>query len=241
MNSASSDETMPAVIERRMGYIWVVFPDRVTVYNYSEIEANIARQLTDDKDQVVFDLSRTRDLYSSAMGILVRIRKRVGDNGGIVCLVNVSPSINELLKSLHLDKIFPIYTTDVEFEVSRDEVWRRKLSERAIEFLFIGQVENGLCRISISGEMVLGHDMAECRTFTPKPGITMYVFDLGGVTSIDSEGAGAFMSLLDRISRAGGQCRAFAACQTVRQVLHFLGAERHLAFYDTENGALEGM
>lgn len=235
------DETSSQVmIENRLGYIWVVLPESLNIGNYSDIENVVIRQLTGGADHLVFDLSRVRAIYSSALGVLIRIRKQVGEAGGVVCLVNIRPTIIALLESLNLDKVFPMYATDVEFEISEDKAWDEKLSERKIEFIFIPQVENGIYRISISGEMVSGHDLGSCRNFAPDPAISVVVFDLSGLSGMDSCGAGIFLDLLERIRKHGGSCRAFGANKIIRQILQFMGIGDDLVFYKNETAALSG-
>ena len=228
------------VIEERMGYTWVTLPDSVTVHNYSHIEASIMKQCAGTGGHVAFDLSRLQVIYSTALGILIRIRKQLGEVGGVVCLVNVSRTILKVLGSLNLDKIFPIYMTDVEFEISQDDVWRQRLSERKIEFLFIAQKENGAYRISLSGEMLSGYDLRSCKEFKPDPAVNLCILDLTGLAAVDGNGGGVFLGMLETVARQGGRCRAYGANRAVRQVLQFLGAERHATFYKKEKDALDG-
>lgn len=235
------DETRDRVmVEDRMGFIWVVLPESLNIGNYSEIETEVMSHLTGCTDHLVFDLSRVRSIYSSALGVLIRVRKQVGEAGGIVCLVNVCQSIITLLESLNLDKIFPIYATDVEFEISEDKAWEEKLSERKIEFIFAPQVEDNMYRITMAGEMVMGHDMGLCRKFAPDPAIKLFIIDLSDLMGMDSTGAGIFMRLLDRIKKQDGEARVFGANKIVKQVLKFLGADEHLTFYKKEKEAVAG-
>jgi anti-anti-sigma factor len=235
------DETREKiVIESRMGFIWVVLPENLNIGNYSGIEDVVMRQLTGEADHLVFDLSRVRAIYSSALGVLIRVRKKVGEAGGIVCLVNVCPSIYTLLESLNLNKVFPIYATDVEFEISEDKAWERKVSERKIEFLFVPQIENNVYRITMAGEMVMGHNMELCRKFVPDPAVKLFVLDMSDLVGMDSTGAGVFMGLLELIKSEGGTARVFGATKIVKQVLRFLGSEEHVTYFKKEKEALAG-
>jgi anti-anti-sigma factor len=228
------------VIEHRLGYCWVILPAGIAAQEYARIEDGIDKQLTGKKDRVVIDFSNVSALYSSGLGILIRIQKKIAHGGGVMALVNVSQKVSDLLVSLHLDKIFPLYSTDVEFEISQDELWNRKISAQKVHFLFIAQVERNIYRITLSGEMVQGHDMSACKKFTPDPKVNQWMLDLSSLTALDSSGAGVFMQLLQRIVRQGGTCRAFGAANDVRQVLHFLGAEQFITFFEKENEALAG-
>ena len=233
-----SSGTDRIVIERRTGYLWVTLPENIVVQDYSHIEDEILKQVKTSDGQIVFDFVNVRAIYSTGISILLRIHKRVSEKGGMICLVNVCHTIIDLFASLNLDKVFPLYPTDVEFEISKDEVWSQRLSERKIDFLFIAQVENGIYRITISGEMASGHDLTACRQFAPDPHVSVFVLDLSSLSAMDSSGAGVFMSMLDRIAKRGGTCRAFGAVRPVQQVLQFLAAEQYMSFCKTETDAL---
>jgi anti-anti-sigma factor len=226
------------VIEKRMGYCWIILPATIAVQDYSKIEDEAAKHLAGKDDRVVFDFFNVTALYSSGIGLLIRFQKRIAKGGGVMALVNVSPKIADFLVSLNLDKIFPLYTTDVEFEISQEELWNKKLTEQTVDFLFVAQVEKNIYRIHLSGEMVSGHDMSACRNFMPDPKISMFILDLSAISAMDSNGAGMFMNMLHRTVRPQAKCRAFGAVNAVKQVLQFLGAEQYMTFYDTENDAL---
>ena len=113
----------PVAIEKRKGYLWVTLPDGISVHDYGSVEAAIAGRLGGTADEVVFDLTRVRMLYSSGIGILARIHKRVDKGGGKIYLVNVARNIMEILSALHLDKVFAVHATDVEFEITREGPW----------------------------------------------------------------------------------------------------------------------
>jgi anti-anti-sigma factor len=229
------------VVEKRMGYIWAILPASIVDQAYSKIEDEIMAKVTGKEDRLVVDFFNVHALYSSGLGILIRMQKRINKGGGVMALVNVSDKIRDLLLSLHLDKIFPMYSTDVEFEISQDDLWNHKLSELKVDFLFIAQVEKNIYRITITGEMVAGHDMAACRQFSPNPKIQTFILDLSSLSAMDSNGAGVFMSMLDRIIKNNGTCRAFGTVKAVRQVLQFLGAEQYVTFLSNEKEALAGL
>lgn len=229
-------------LEKRMGFLWVTFPENMAVQDYAGIEDAVAKHLHGSGGQVVLDFINLRVIYSSGISTLVRVEQRISEQGGMVCCVNVNRTIMGIFSSVNLDRIFPIYETDVEFEISKDEVWSARLQERKADFLFIAQAEKGLYRIILSGEMVTGHDLSACRRFSPDPHVRIFIFDLSSLSGIDSSGAGIFMRLLDRIVKQGeAQCRVFGASEAVKQVLQFLGAEQYVTFFNSEKEALKGV
>ncbi|MBN1128557.1 MAG: STAS domain-containing protein [Chitinispirillaceae bacterium] len=229
------------VIEKRMEYIWAILPESIAAQDYTTVEEAIEKNLAGENDRVVIDFINVHALYSSGLGILIRLQKRVEKTGGVIALVNVSQKIEDMLVSLHLDKVFPLYSTDIEFEISRDDLWGRRMAERKEDFLFFFQVEKNLCRITLSGEMVSGRDMSPCRQFVPDPGIRHFILDLSFLEAMDSSGAGIFMNMLHQIRQHGGRCHAFGTVKEVRQVLTFLGAEQFLTFLGSEKDALAGL
>ena len=120
--AADRSDSAPAVaIETRKGWLWVMFPDGLSVHDYLNVVAAITSRIRRPDEEVVVDLSRVRALYSSGLGILARIHARLAKNGGKIHLVNVSRPIKELLSSVHLDKVFAVHATDVEFEIMHDK------------------------------------------------------------------------------------------------------------------------
>jgi anti-anti-sigma factor len=225
-------------IERKLGCLWITLPDAITMYNSHDLEKAIIGNL-ENNGRVVFDFSRTRNLFSSGLGLLIRIRKTVGERDGVLCLVNVSAKLRDMLTALNLNKVFPIYATDVEFEISREDIWTERTNERKLGFLFVAQVENKKYRINISGEMVKGSNLSMCETFTPSPVIAVYIFDLSGLEAIDETGAGALLKLTKMIADRGGQCRAFGVEEVMMEKINLYGAEMHLEFFDDEKAAIE--
>jgi anti-anti-sigma factor len=231
-------DTNRLIVEKRLGYTWVILPGGIATQEYASIEDAILKNLTGKKDRVVVDFSQVRALYSSGLGILIRLQKLIAKGDGVIALVNVAQKIYDLLVSLNLDKIFPLYSTDVEFEISQDELWNKKLSEQKVDFLFIAQIEKNVYRITLSGEMVQGHDLSACRKFKPDSKVRYFILDVSSLSAMDSNGAGVFMQLLNRIVLQGAKCRAFGAIKPVWQILQFLGAEQYIAFYQNEAEAL---
>jgi anti-anti-sigma factor len=228
---------LPAVeIKNKLGYIWVVLPDSVTMESNLAIESSLVPRLSGKGDKVVFDFGHTNNIFSSGLGLIIRFRKQVIENGGNVCLVNVSRRLRELFATLNLDRVFQIYSTDVEFEISRDEFMTEKLGSH--EFVFIAQIEKGIYRISLSGKMMSGSDLDACRSFMPDRTIKMYLIDLGGLEIIDSGGVAVFGSFLERITTSGGICHAFGATEIVKDLLQVLELDSQLKFHENEQQAL---
>ncbi len=227
-------------IEDRSGYLWITLPDAITMYDNKEIELKIGNSLRDRKDHVVLDFSHTRAVYSSGLGLMIRIRRFVTERGGTLSLVNVSEPIGKMFSALNIDKVFNIFTTDVEFEITREDFLKKKGPENGPGFLFVSRVERNTCYIHVSGEMTAAFDLSQCSKLLPAENVRCYLFDFSALEIVDGTGAEALRGLTGRITREGGVCRAYGASELKREMLTILGAERDLSFYPDEESAFTG-
>lgn len=228
------------LIEEKLGYLWIVLPDAITMYNNREIEENIGNRLHDRQVHVVLDFTGTRTVYSSGLGLMIRIRRFVSDRNGVLSLVNVSEQLFDMFVALNIDKVFNIYATDVEFEISQEDFLSKKDSDKEIGFIFVPKIENGVMHINISGEMSRYRELTKCKDFEPPPGISLYLVDLSTLESVDGDGASVFLEMTKKITDSGGTCRAFGALEIKREMLTILGADTHLTFYPDQQSAFEG-
>lgn len=228
-----------AVVEDRSGYVWVTLPDAVSMYNSRQIEQDVTFRIVEGKG-VVFDLSRTNNIFSAGLGLFIKIRKIVFEKSGTVCLVNVSAKHIEMFSSLKLDKVFPIFATDVEFEIYQNDIWQKKCEEKRVGFIFVSQIEKEAFYIHISGEMVSTNDLTTCDVFRPQAGIRLYMVDLSGLELVDMQGAISFRELTFMISGGGGICRAYGASEKIRETLGLLGADGYVTFFNDEKSAFDG-
>jgi anti-sigma B factor antagonist len=66
-----------------------------------------------DGIKLILDFSNVRFLSSAVLGLLIRISKRIYENGGKLMLCNINPKIYEVFKITRLTKVFDIYK-DIE-------------------------------------------------------------------------------------------------------------------------------
>ena len=106
-------------VDTREGWFWIELPGTINLNNYKLIEHEVEQFLADkDMPRVVFDLEHLEYFYSSAIGLFIRLNKDIVGKDGTLCLVNVSQKVRELLASVNLDRVFHVFATDVEFEIS---------------------------------------------------------------------------------------------------------------------------
>ena len=64
--------------------------------------------------KIVFDFSNVDHLSSSALGMLITIKKRLDNVNGTLKLCNIQSQIFQVFKITRLDKLFEIYDTATE-------------------------------------------------------------------------------------------------------------------------------
>ena len=98
--------------------------------------------------------------------------------------------------------------------------------------------------ITLSGALILGQEGAQLATLVPellKNGRKTLVFDLSGVTHIDSTGIGRFIDAYSRVGQAGGEMRLAGATGMVRDAFRVTRLDTVFRFYPTVEAACEGL
>ena len=235
------DEPDAMKIENKSDFVWVTLPDSINMDTYMALEENIQARLGSGNVRVVLDLSKTNNLFSSGLGLIIRIRKWVAQSNGFICLVNVSRKVRAVLETVHLDKVFTIYATDVEFEISQEDIFKKRMFGNKSGFVCVSRIENGTYRINLSGHMTVEQNLSVINDFKPDYKIMNHVFDLTGLDVIDSSGAHLLMKLLMNINQHDGKSIAYGANETVASLAEILGMNEFLHFCVDERSALEGI
>ncbi len=98
--------------------------------------------------------------------------------------------------------------------------------------------------ITLRGKLMLGEAAAQLETLVPqllKSGRKNLVFDLSGVTHIDSTGIGRFIDAYSRLGQAGGQMRLAGATGAVRDSFRVTRLDTIFRFFPTVEAAVEGL
>jgi len=61
---------------------------------------------------IVLSFSKVKHFSSSALGMLIRMNKRVKEGGGTLKLCRIAPTLLEVFTITRLDKLFDIYTDE---------------------------------------------------------------------------------------------------------------------------------
>lgn len=228
-------------IENRSGFIWVFMPDAISRDDYREIETEIGGLLTYEMNRLVLDLVETNNIFSSGLGLLIRLNKMAIEKKGAMHLVNVCPALQQLFSMVNLDKYFSIYETDIEFQVFQEDAWKNTRSKEPLTFLCFHQVENGVCLVHLSGKMTGDTDMAKLNESIYDATVRFYIFDMIGLDIIDTAGADLIFRIVKYVGSRGGECLVFGANEIVRELLHALHVGPELAVFDSEEDALKSI
>ncbi|HXJ39656.1 MAG TPA: STAS domain-containing protein [Bryobacteraceae bacterium] len=96
--------------------------------------------------------------------------------------------------------------------------------------------EPGITVIELSGKVTLGRESSQIEPLTVKmlaEGTRKIVFDVSGVTYIDSSGMGQIAFSAGKVTRAGGQCRVAGAAGMVLEVFRITRVDSVVPFADT--------
>ncbi|HSW49945.1 MAG TPA: STAS domain-containing protein, partial [Bryobacteraceae bacterium] len=112
--------------------------------------------------------------------------------------------------------------------------------------LEIGQKEirPGVVVVTLAGRVMLGSESAEIEALIEKgikEGRKHFVFDLAGVTHIDSTGIGRFISGLNKVRLAGGNLCMAAASGQVRDAFRVTRLDTVFKFYAGAEEALQSL
>ena len=105
-------------------------------------------------------------------------------------------------------------------------------------------IESETTIITIRGKLMLGQEVAQLEGLVLlllKNGRKNLVFDLGGVTHIDSTGIGRFIDTYSRLGQAGGQIRLACATGAVRDAFRVTRLDTVFPFYPTVEAASVGL
>lgn len=226
-------------IENRRQFIWITLPRELNMDNCQDIEKQIIERLQIKNPKVVIDCCNIQYVYSSGIGLLIRIRNFIVKNEGSFWLVNVSKACRENFLSLRLEKILSIFATDVEFELSQNEIWEEELSKDTIPFLCICQLENTVYRITLVGKMIAVNDLSAFRNICYIESISKYVFDLTGLEMLDSQGIYLFLECINTLQKHNVKCSAFGVNSIIRELFNLCGIDELIMLCENESSALQ--
>ncbi len=101
----------------------------------------------------------------------------------------------------------------------------------------------GVVVVTLAGKLMLGSDGADIPEVVDRylrEGKRTFVFDLSGITTIDSTGIGRFIAAYNKIATAGGEMRMAGASGHLFHSFHVSLLDQVFPFFETADEAIQG-
>lgn len=229
------------LIERKDGSLWVVLPNLIGMDDNQSVEKSITEKASKSGERLVLDFTDTTIIYSSGLGLLIRLRKIITEANGEVYLVNVSKKMHETLNAMQLDKVFKIFGTDVEFIMSVGDGWKKELANSSDDFIVVNTVENDAQRLVFSGEMSALKDLSPMTEFDLENSPDTLLFNFENLEIIDTYGAQLINEFMERSHNLGKKCIFYGANEMIRELFEIFPTYTSVDFFSTEKEALDSL
>ena len=106
------------------------------------------------------------------------------------------------------------------------------------------EVDPGVVLITLSGKLMLGREGEQVTTLVPQlldRGSRGIIFDIAGLTRVDSTGIGRFISSYNRIEQAGAKMAIVAPTPHLRECFRATQLDRVFSFYNDVPAARAAM
>jgi len=106
------------------------------------------------------------------------------------------------------------------------------------------EISPGIALIALTGRVILGTESLQIETLVAdliSQGRRNFVFDMSGVTHIDSTGIGRFISSYNKVREVSGTLRLAGATGQVRDGFHVTRLDTVIPFYPDVASASEGL
>lgn len=86
----------------------IIAPAELCANTSLQWKERVTKDLTSSQDIVSIDLSKTRFIDSSGLGVLLSLNKTLRAQGGVLKLLNPSSSVAQLIELTRLHRVFEI-------------------------------------------------------------------------------------------------------------------------------------
>jgi anti-anti-sigma factor len=226
-------------VRERNGWLWLDFPETLNAHTARILEQDLGEALGVCA-RIVVDMAKVRFLYSTAIGFLIRLHKRIGASQGRLCLVNVVPAVRAIFVSINLDKVFALYATDTEFEVST-EFWESGAMVGAPPFVAIPQLEGDICRVVLCGYMTQTNTRELLASAQIDAAVRGCLFDISGLQTVECAVLDSLVDFLRQLHHRGIRAAVFGAGEAVAPLCALIALEEALPVFESEQQALQAL
>lgn len=90
-------------------YELIILEGRIDQAESEELESVLSDCVEDGKINICIDMIDVKHICSSALGVLVAVKRKIKDNEGDIKLVIASDNLIKLFETTMLNKVFEIY------------------------------------------------------------------------------------------------------------------------------------
>ena len=91
--------------KERLGYTLFIISGSFSVKNLFHVRTRLQELVEESVNNIVFDFENCSEIDSSGLGILSNLYKKLGNQGGELGIINVSPEIRKILNETGLNSI----------------------------------------------------------------------------------------------------------------------------------------
>jgi len=107
---------------KTVGNVEVIsFDGRIDQEGSEELESVLQDCVDNGKHNICIDLMNVKHICSSALGVLVAVKRKMKENEGDIKLVISSDNLMKLFETTMLDKVFEIFESQRECLITFDE------------------------------------------------------------------------------------------------------------------------
>jgi len=92
----------------------IILDGRIDQDGSEELEATLQECVDDNKIQICIDMVNVKHICSSALGVLVAIKRKIVKSDGDIKLIISNDNLLKLFQTTMLDKIFEVYDSKRE-------------------------------------------------------------------------------------------------------------------------------
>jgi anti-anti-sigma factor len=197
-----------------MGYLWV--PAKAIVTQGKEFVSTVeqAASAMGSQPLVAIDLIELEYVNSEMLSFLIRLKKRIEEKSGAICIVNVSDYCEDLLDKLRLNTVFTIYKSTKHFE----------------EFQKTMQNQDAKDCLQLTGNITAASADALRSQIKTRidAGIKNITLDMSHVNIIDSIGVGVLIQFAKVLGNDRGALKLINVTNDIFDFLHLLSLDKRI-------------